>query len=73
MRASSAQFLRGHVDEMPPGYDHILMLSGGEVLADGPIEETLTDESLPDCFQLTLHLQQHKDRYRARSPSGRAT
>ncbi len=60
-----------HVEEIPPGYDHILMLSNGEVLADGPIEETVTDESLSECFQLTLRLQRHEDRYRAWSPSER--
>jgi len=60
-----------HVEEIPPGYDHILMLSGGEVMADGPIDETLTNEPLSECFQLGLQLQRHEDRYRAWSPSGR--
>jgi len=60
-----------HVEEIPPGYDHILMLSGGEVLADGPIEETLKTETLSECFQLDLRLQRYEDRYRAWSPSGR--
>lgn len=60
-----------HVEEIPPGYNHILMLSKGEVLADGPIDETLTDESLSHCFQLTLRLQRHEDRYRAWSPRER--
>ncbi len=62
-----------HVEEIPPGYDHILLLSGGEVLADGPIEETLSDETLSDCFQLALRLRRYEDRYRAWSPSGRTT
>ena len=61
-----------HVEEVPRGYNHILMLSKGEVLAAGPIDETLTEESLSDCFQLRLRLQRHEDRYRAWAPSGRA-
>lgn len=61
-----------HVEEIPPGYDHILMLSEGEVLADGPINETLTADSLSECFRLALRLQHDDHRYRAWSPSGRA-
>ncbi|NNC91031.1 MAG: ABC transporter ATP-binding protein [Acidimicrobiia bacterium] len=60
-----------HVEEIPPGYDHILMLADGKVLAHGPIGETLTDASLSECFQLSLLLERHADRYRAWSPSGR--
>lgn len=60
-----------HVEEIPPGYDHILMLADGEVLADGPIGDTLTDATLSECFQLPLRLARHEDRYRAWSPSGR--
>lgn len=60
-----------HVEEIPPGYDHILMLSQGEVLADGPIADTLTSEALSECFQLTLRLQHHEDRFRAWSPARR--
>ncbi len=58
-----------HVGEIPPGYDHILTPPNREVPADGPIDETLTDESLSECFQLSLRLQRHEDRYRAWSPS----
>jgi iron complex transport system ATP-binding protein len=59
-----------HVEEIPPGYDHILMLSNGEVLADGAIVDTLTEQTLSECFQLPLRLQRHDDRFRAWSPSG---
>ena len=62
-----------HVEEIPPGYDHILMLADGEVLAGGPIAETLTEETLSECFQLALRLQHNEDRYRAWSPRGRTT
>jgi ABC-type hemin transport system ATPase subunit len=47
------------------------MLSQGEVLADGPIGDTLTSDALSERFQLTLRLQRHEDRYRAWSPTGR--
>jgi iron complex transport system ATP-binding protein len=60
-----------HVEEIPPGYDHILMLADGKVLARGPIDDTLTDAALSECFQLPLLLQRHEDRYRAWSPNGR--
>jgi iron complex transport system ATP-binding protein len=60
-----------HVEEIPPGYDHILMLTEGAVLADGPIHDTLTAATLSECFRLPLRLQHHDDRYRAWSPGGR--
>ncbi|MDH3606502.1 MAG: ATP-binding cassette domain-containing protein [Acidimicrobiia bacterium] len=67
--APSVVLVTHHVEEIPPGYDHIILLSRGAVLADGPIEETLTAETLSECFQLPLRLERRQDRYRAWSPS----
>ena len=46
-----------HVDEIPPGITHVLLLAGGNELASGPIASTLTAESLSDCFGLPLALE----------------
>lgn len=58
-----------HVEEIPPGYDHILMLADGEVLSAGPIEATLTADSLSECFRVPLQLRNDDRRYRAWSRS----
>lgn len=46
-----------HVDEIPPGITHALLLAGGNELASGPLESTLTAESLSECFGLSLDLE----------------
>src|SRR5690606_20009552 len=46
-----------HVEEIPPGFTHLLLLRGGAVSAAGPIDTTLTAENLPSAFGLPLHLQ----------------
>ena len=43
-----------HVEEIPPGFTHVLMLKQGQVVAAGPIAETLTEETLSETFGLPL-------------------
>lgn len=55
-----------HLDEVPPGMTHVLMLREGQVVAKGPIERTLDAQSLSDCFGVPLHLERRSDgRYSA--------
>jgi iron complex transport system ATP-binding protein len=50
-----------HLDEVPPGMTHVLMLRDGLVTAKGRLEECLTSQSLSDCFGLPLHLERRPD------------
>ncbi|MEO5899282.1 MAG: ATP-binding cassette domain-containing protein [Ilumatobacteraceae bacterium] len=50
-----------HLDEVPPGMTHVLLLREGEVIARGPIGSTLTAEALGACFGLPLTLQRRPD------------
>lgn len=50
-----------HLDEVPPGITHVLMLRDGIVVARGPIERHLTAPSLSECFGLDLHLERRPD------------
>jgi iron complex transport system ATP-binding protein len=43
-----------HVEEIPPGVTHVLLLRGGAVTAAGPINEILTGEHLSRCYGLPL-------------------
>ncbi len=54
-----------HVDEIPPGFSHLLLLRGGGVQAAGPINTTLTDEALSQCFELPLHVERRNQRWQA--------
>ncbi|WP_232524924.1 ABC transporter ATP-binding protein [Nocardioides mangrovicus] len=56
-----------HVEEIPPGFTHALMLRNGQVVAAGPIREVMTAEALSETYQMPLILQIHPDgRYAAR-------
>lgn len=55
-----------HVEEIPPGFTHVLMLRGGAVVASGPIGTTLTAEALSATFGMPLLLEAHDGRYAAR-------
>jgi iron complex transport system ATP-binding protein len=54
-----------HVEEIPEGFTHIVMLDAGRVIAQGNIEITLTAEALSSCFGVPLRLDRHQARYRA--------
>ncbi len=50
-----------HVDEVPLGMTHALLLRNGEVVASGPFAEALTAETLSACFGLDLVLERRGD------------
>ncbi len=43
-----------HVEEIPPGFTHALLLRAGEVVAAGPLAETLTESALSRTFGQSL-------------------
>jgi iron complex transport system ATP-binding protein len=59
-----------HVEEIPPGFTHVLLLKGGRVVAEGPLESALTAASLGETFEISLELQQVHDRWSARATHG---
>jgi iron complex transport system ATP-binding protein len=55
-----------HVDELPPGFTHVLLLRDGSVATSGPLETTLTSASLSACFDRPLELVHDSGRWSAR-------
>ncbi|MEJ7635806.1 ABC transporter ATP-binding protein [Aeromicrobium sp.] len=55
-----------HVEEIPVGFTHVLLLRGGKVVAQGPLESTLTSETLSKTFGARIQLQREAGRYAAR-------
>jgi iron complex transport system ATP-binding protein len=55
-----------HVEEIPPGYTHALLLRNGEVVAAGAADDVLTSEVLSDTFGLSLSLTRTAGRFNAR-------
>ncbi|MEV6467419.1 ABC transporter ATP-binding protein [Kitasatospora sp. NPDC051702] len=54
-----------HVEEIAPGFTHVLMIRQGKVLTAGPIDTELTARNLSKCFGLPLTLERHGDRWSA--------
>jgi iron complex transport system ATP-binding protein len=55
-----------HVEEIPPGFTHLMLVSDGGVVAQGLIEDVLTSENLSATFGQDLELDRLGDRYFAR-------
>src|SRR5680860_73666 len=45
-----------HVEEIPLGFTHVLLIKNGGIVASGPISEALTAEALSETFGLNLSL-----------------
>ncbi|MCU1416055.1 MAG: transporter ATP-binding protein [Schumannella sp.] len=59
-----------HVEEIPPGFTHAMLLADGAMKAAGPIAEVLTGENLSDTFGLELVVSTSEHgRYAARAAS----
>ncbi|HET6794581.1 MAG TPA: ATP-binding cassette domain-containing protein [Acidimicrobiales bacterium] len=52
-----------HVEEIPAGMTHGLLLRDGRVMTSGPLDEALTSGSLSECFGLGLRLSHHGGRF----------
>ena len=57
-----------HVEEIPPGFGHIAMMSQGRLIARGPIDVVLSADSLSECYEAKLHVELRDGRYRAWLP-----
>ncbi len=55
-----------HVEEIPPGFTHALLLREGRVVDSGPVEDVVTAESLSETFAMPLVLSRSDDRFAAR-------
>jgi iron complex transport system ATP-binding protein len=60
-----------HVEEIPRGFTHVMLLRRGEVVVAGPIEQSLTATTLSEAFGLPLHLEAVDGRFTARRRSRR--
>jgi iron complex transport system ATP-binding protein len=56
-----------HVEEIPEGFTHVLLLHAGSVLSAGPIASALTAKALSECFGLPLELRHDAGRWTSRS------
>lgn len=52
-----------HVDELPRGFTHALLLRDGRVTTAGPLDDVLTADALSETFGTRLHLERRHGRW----------
>jgi iron complex transport system ATP-binding protein len=56
-----------HVEEVPEGVTHAMLMRAGTVLAAGQIADVLTERNLSKCFGVPLIVERHGGRWMARA------
>jgi iron complex transport system ATP-binding protein len=56
-----------HLEELPPTTSHALLLREGHVIAQGPIDKTLTSEHVSECFGFDVRVHREDGRWAARA------
>ena len=56
-----------HLEEIPAGFTHALILQNGKIFAAGEIEHTITSEKISEAFGLPITVDVVDGRYRARA------
>lgn len=55
-----------HVEEIPPGFTHGLLMESGRIVSGGPLTDVLTARALSDCYGLDLSLACEEGRWTVR-------
>src|SRR6202046_1351259 len=56
-----------HVEEVPEGFSHAMLLRRGSVLAAGPVHRVFTERNLSKCFGVPLLIERRSARWMARA------
>jgi len=56
-----------HVEEVPDGFTHAMLLRRGSVLAAGPIGKVFTARNMSRCFGVQLEIEYRQSRWTARA------
>lgn len=56
-----------HLEELPPGTTHAMLLRDGRCLAAGPVDEVLTSDQISKCFDHPVHLSRFEGRWSVRT------
>ena len=66
-KAPTMVLVTHHVEEVPEGMTHAMLLRRGSVLAAGPLEDVFTEGNLSRCFGVPLLVERHHSRWSARA------
>ncbi len=56
-----------HLEEIPAGFTHALVISQGQVYAAGEIHQTLTSQKISEAFSFSLNVDFNEGRFRVRA------
>jgi len=62
-----------HVEEIPPGFTHVLLLRGGRAVAAGALADVLREDLLSETFAMPLRLRHEDGRWAARRVPSRTS
>ena len=65
--APASLLVTHHVEEIPDGVTHCLLLANGRIVAAGPVDQTLNDANLSATFRMDLTVTHSTGRWNARS------
>jgi len=60
-KAPTTVLVTHHVEEIPVGFTHVLLLRQGSVVARGPLEAVLTPQNLSETFGMPLTLERSRE------------
>ncbi|MFD7334415.1 ATP-binding cassette domain-containing protein [Streptomyces violascens] len=63
----SSVLVTHHLEELPPGTTHVLLLREGRALASGPAQDVLTSDRVSACFAHPIHLTRTDGRWNVRA------
>src|ERR1051326_4510478 len=66
-KAPTMVMVTHHVEEVPDGFTHAMLLRRGSVLASGPISDVFTARNLSRCFGVQLDVEYRQNRWTARA------
>ena len=52
-----------HLEEIPVGFGHLLLLKNGETVASGKMQEVMTSENISECFSLNASVNNNAGRW----------
>jgi iron complex transport system ATP-binding protein len=65
--APASVLVTHHVEEIPAGITHAMLLKDGKIVAAGPLRDTLTAENLTETFDMEVSLTEADGRWTARA------
>ncbi|MFJ4655512.1 ABC transporter ATP-binding protein [Nocardia sp. NPDC088792] len=62
----SSVLVTHHLEELPPGTTHAMLLRDGRTVAAGPVDEVITTEHISACFDHPVRILRHEGRWSVR-------